>query len=331
MMMQLTQAQWQRYIDNQCSAAERKEIYEYLQGLEEDELAALLSSFPVQAARMPAFLAKSLDEKLQVATGVDLSGRPRPGYRTMARRWVAAASIVLIAALSLYLLRPSSSSRSRAPQLAAHRAVVNATSQVKLATLPDGSRVWLTPGAVLDIAGHFNTADRSVTLTGQGYFEVMHDPSRPFIVHAGGLVTRVLGTHFNIEAYPDEAQTIVSLTQGKVSVQSQQAADRLVYLHPGHKLVYGKKDGEFEQQAIAPEYEQSWRNGALVFDNLPVADVFNRIGQRFGKKIIADPRRFAGKRYSAVYPAPDLPVILQNMAFVQGFHFLQRGDSILIR
>lgn len=332
--MQLTAAQWQRYMDNSCSEAERKEIYTYLNSLTADELASLMEAgFPEQATAMPDAMAQRLNKKLEQATGITLTERSRPVLRIAFRRWMAAASIVLMAGLTIYYLLPAPSERKQQQASISFRDISNTTHHVQKITLPDGSTVWLSPQSTLQLPSDFNHFTRVLTLAGQGYFEVAHDTAKPFTVHAGQLQTTVLGTHFNIEAYPAESHTAVSLTQGRVAVRAHTTggADSIVYLQPGHKLVYQNDAQQFTLQPVAVEYEKSWTSGGLVFDGLDVRDVFLRLEHRFKINIRFDPKQFNGKKFTAVYPHADLSIILRNMAFVQGFDYRQQKDTILIQ
>ena len=109
--------------------------------------------------------------------------------------------------------------------------------------LPDGSTVWLNAGSRIRYEPGFNGALREVTLQGEAFFDVVQQPSRPFIVHAGDLNIRVLGTAFNVKSY-DEDQTVeTTLIRGMVQISrpgdSKQAP---IYLRPHQKIVLARKD-----------------------------------------------------------------------------------------
>lgn len=331
--MQLTAVQWQRYMDNTCSEAERKEIYTYLNSLTAEELASLLEAgFPEQAVSMPGAMASRLNKKLEAATGVSLTPKVRPVLSIAFRRWIAAACIMLMAGLALYYFLPATLGTGQ-QTATAFKEISNTTNHVQKITLPDGSMVWLSPATTLRVPSNFNRFTRELSLSGQGYFEVAHDKAKPFRVQAGPMQTTVLGTHFNLEAYPAESHTSISLTQGRVAVRARttHGSDSVVYLQPGHKLVYRNEEQLFTLQPVAVEYEKSWASGALVFDGLDAVDVFLRLEHRFRIKIQFDPRPFKGKKFTAVYPHADLSIILRNMAFVQGFTYRQLKDTIQIR
>ena len=332
--MQLTAVQWQRYLDNTCSEAERKEIYTYLNSLTAEELASLLEAgFPEQPAAMPDDMALRLDKKLEAATGISFMQKQRPVLSIAWQRWIAAASIVLVAALAWYYFLPATPGAGQQEAGVTFQHISNTTTHVQKITLPDGSMVWLSPATTLKVPSNFNHTARELSLSGQGYFEVAHNAAKPFIVQAGHVQTTVLGTHFNIEAYAAESHTAVSLTQGRVAVRARTAhgSDSLVYLQPGRKLEYRNEEQLFSLQPIAVEYEKSWAGGALVFDGLDVRDVFLRLEHRFNIKVRFDPKKFKDKKFTAVYPQADLSIILRNMAFVQGFEYRQQKDTIQIQ
>ena len=81
-------------------------------------------------------------------------------------------------------------------------------SKVINITLVDGSKVWLNAGSALTYPVAFMGNERKVSVTGEAYFEVMHDASKPFIVHDGSMDVKVLGTHFNVNAFEDDDNTI---------------------------------------------------------------------------------------------------------------------------
>jgi transmembrane sensor len=343
--MKLTAEQWQRYMDNTCNEQERKAIFDYLNGLEPDDLEILLETgFPEQAATMPPLLAKRLDQKLEAVTGIRLTPAQHRVRWKMAYRWVAAASIVLLIGLAWYHFSPVPwPAKQQQAQVNNIRAISNTTTHVQKLTLPDGSHVWLSPQSTLQVPDNFSDRNRTLHLIGQGYFEIRSLPltpsgvgetkgKMPFIVNTAGLQVSVLGTHFNIEAYAGELNSTVSLTEGKVAVRAHTAsgADSLIYLQPGNKLVYQNLEKKWMLQPVDVEYEKSWKTGSLVFDDLPVNDVLLRLEHRFGKKIQFDAHQFTGKKFRAVYPYPDLQLVLRDMSFVQGFRYRQKEDSILI-
>jgi transmembrane sensor len=148
--------------------------------------------------------------------------------------------------------------------------------QVSMVRLEDGTKVWLNAGSKLTYPTHFDAHSRDVTLTGEAYFEVVHLDKKPFIIKSGAVKTVVLGTSFNINAYPDQQKVEVTVLTGKVAVitpEKSKSKTKTVYLTPNQKVTY--KDSE---QSIAPVKvvaleSISWREGRLMFKSIPLEQV----------------------------------------------------------
>jgi ferric-dicitrate binding protein FerR (iron transport regulator) len=110
--------------------------------------------------------------------------------------------------------------------------------------LPDGSKVWLNAAASIKFPTAFAGNERRVEITGEVYFEVAKDPKKPFkVTIPGGAAVEVLGTHFNINAYPDETSVKTTLLEGSVKVsQSAKDAEHAVVLKPGEQAVLAAAD-----------------------------------------------------------------------------------------
>jgi ferric-dicitrate binding protein FerR (iron transport regulator) len=316
---------WQRYIDNQCEPEEKRQILMLLQNLAADELEGLVGhGWSQDAPPMP------VEVQQAVWTGLQSKIAERRGQVRYGRMWLvgaAAACIVLLASSIIWLIPARYPARLHGPVIA-YRVISNSSTEVKMAMLPDSSMVWLTPQSTLTIGSDFNTRERRLQLSGEGYFEVSKDASRPFTVVAGALETKVLGTHFNIESYPGESRTIVSLTQGSVSVK---ANDNSILLKSGTRLSYSNTQKTFTKSLIANGQEKNWRQGVLVLNDLSMPEAFHRLSVRFGKTILFSEPYFRNRRFAGTYDNPRLELVLTNMAFIQGFRYRLQGDTVLIQ
>jgi len=339
----INREKWQRYIDDQCTPEERKEMLQWLLQLPPGALEKMLEEgWDDNAPPMPqamdicvySLLQQRLAASAQNTDARVIQGLPG-GLPTWRRRtiwrWTAAACLVLLAGISIGLLRLAQPAKKTRPIAAAAREVRNKSSVTKRAVLPDGSGVWLTPNSMITIGPDYNKNDRQLQLQGEGYFEVVHDPAKPFTVTTGDLRTTVLGTHFNIESYPEESSTKISLSEGKVAVQSPAGnKDSMLYLSPGTRACYQPALKKITTDHFPLAEETAWKNGSLVFNDLPVTDVLRRLENRFGKKILFPEVGFKGKRLTATYKQPDLGIILENIAYVQAFHYRINRDTIII-
>lgn len=151
--------------------------------------------------------------------------------------------------------------------------------------LADGSRVILNAGSTLRYPRSFNGEIREVHLEGEGYFEVTHNPDKPFIVYAGELKTKVLGTSFNINAYTGQSKAEVTVITGKVEVEEVRSGRRVVLL-PKEKMQYMHADDAIRKvEKVNVEQTVVWNAGRLAFDDAPLSDIVLQYYRRFGKPV----------------------------------------------
>lgn len=148
--------------------------------------------------------------------------------------------------------------------------------------LSDGTRVWLNAGSTLRYPAEFGTKERRVTLVGEAYFEVSKElgrSRRAFVVASNMQDIKVLGTHFNVNAYPDEVVTTTTLIEGAVSVTAKGSGKRLAseVLKPGQQSVLRK--GVLQVKAADIEQALAWKNNMFIFNNMPLEEVMKTIAR----------------------------------------------------
>lgn len=141
-------------------------------------------------------------------------------------------------------------------------------------TLSDGSRVWLNAGSSIEFPTAFNGADRKVEVTGEAYFEVAHNPYKPFYVEANGAEVKVLGTHFNVNAYENEEATRVTLLQGSVRVNNNKGTTTI---QPGEQAIVAR--GREPAIATAPDLDEvmAWKNGVFEFKDASIEEIMKQV------------------------------------------------------
>jgi transmembrane sensor len=204
-------------------------IIRYLMGTTSRQERLLLKRWIMTSQENKAFFISFRDVWLstgQIDPGIlsiDLTGKTVstvkvPVYKHFIRRTSLVAAILAVVILTgsfvfLYLY-------NRQSYLQSGRLInIEVTMGSKaITTLPDGSRVWLNAGSRLSYRDNFGKQNRDVYLTGEAYFDVFHNPSKPFVVKAGNLSIKALGTAFNVKAYPDDPAIITTLVRGKVII-----------------------------------------------------------------------------------------------------------------
>ena len=157
-------------------------------------------------------------------------------------------------------------------------------NQQKQITLRDGSVVRLNSRSKLTVDGNYNEINRTVTLQGEAFFDVIHQPDKPFIVQAGASEIKVLGTSFNVKLTENQSSVGVAVTDGKVRLSH---ADRMKYsqsvvLEKGNYGELNTKGGQVLTDVNGIENYLFWKHGRLVFESMSMEEVCVQLGRIYG-------------------------------------------------
>jgi transmembrane sensor len=183
----------------------------------------------------------------------------------------AAAAILLL--FVVYGLLQSSAKRTLVQR---DHVVQTAKGERKKITLLDGSAVWLNAESSLSFTPGFGNKHRNLKLVGEAYFEVRPKRDCPFIIYAGGIKTSVLGTSFNVKAYPDYRQIKVAVSSGKVQVADLTAAgheNQRFLLTKGQALNYNLLQGRATLHAEQPSDQNLWLSNKLFIDHYNLREI----------------------------------------------------------
>lgn len=152
--------------------------------------------------------------------------------------------------------------------------------------LPDGTLVWLNAGSKMSYAQDFGINERSLSLSGEAYFEVTRNEEIPFKVHTEELDVKVLGTKFNFRNYKDDLEAKVCLLEGKVALNTRQ---KETILHPDQQALLDKKTGKLFVSGTKAAYSAEWTNDRLYFDEVLLSDIIKELERSYDVKItVAD-------------------------------------------
>ena len=203
-----------------------------------------------------------------------------------------AASItffVLVSTVSLYV----TGFFEKPEQVIVMNEKVTKAGQKSVLTLFDGTKIFLNANSKLKYPTHFGETSREVYLDGEAYFEVAHKDKKPFIVHSSDISVLVLGTKFNVQAFPDEKDIKVSLVDGKVKVSGEPIRNnKVIYLEPQQQFVYSKISKQSIVQKFETIKEIGWKDNTYIFDNEPLVDVLRKLERTFAVNFkLADKKR----------------------------------------
>ncbi|HWV70602.1 MAG TPA: FecR domain-containing protein [Pseudosphingobacterium sp.] len=180
-------------------------------------------------------------------------------------------------------------------------------------TLPDGTKVWMNAASTLTYAVNGSTRERLVKLEGEAYFEVAKDPEHPFRVESKGQVVEVLGTHFNINSYPDESTVTTTLIEGSVKV-AETAKRKSVILRPGQLAALDKYSHLSVKQADVSD-AVAWKNGKFSFKHSDIGMVMRQLSRWYNVDVV-----FKGKKPNVnlsgeVYRNTNASKVLEILSF----------------
>ncbi len=188
--------------------------------------------------------------------------------------------------------------------------------------LPDGTLVWLNASSSLKYPTAFQGETRKVELVGEGYFEVAKDASHPFFVNSGNNQVRVLGTHFNVNAYPENHLTIVTLAEGSIRLNGKTT------LKPGEAGIVGQT-GNISVETADLEAALAWKDGQFIFNGTPIKSVMQQISNWYSAKIIYQDN--IADHFNARIPR-NVPVskVLHLLEATGSVHFKVEDKTIMV-
>jgi transmembrane sensor len=200
--------------------------------------------------------------------------------------------------------------RERAAAPAASREYAAARGQRAELRLSDGTRVVLAPESRLVVPATYDSAERTVVLEGQAYFDVVHDDSKPFAVRAGAAYVRDLGTRFDVRAFPEQRAVRVVVTEGKIRL-GRQVSDTGSLLEAGsvgHLSASGVPD---VVRGIDTTRFVSWTRGVIVFDRTPVREVIAELARWYDIDVRLADEVLSGRTLTATLRDQSLAEVLR--------------------
>ncbi|RBL92411.1 FecR family protein [Chitinophaga flava] len=238
-----------------------------------------------------------------------------PWWRRPGIRWSAAASILLLAGTAwLWKGSPARISGSLAQN--GMVTITNNTTGIKQVTLPDSSHIWLNAYATVSWKKDFNQHERSITLTGEGFFDVHASDKHPFIIHTRDMAIRVLGTQFNVEAYAAEKTTRVSLLQGKVQVEARKNKSVATVLKPGYAAAYNSGETLMHVSETDAAKVAAWKDGAFTATDIPLKDAVTRLCDRHGYSVKWKNTTDIQKNITVIFKTDSFTRMLDNLCYI---------------
>ncbi|RIJ48042.1 FecR family protein [Maribellus luteus] len=254
----------EKYIKGDCSAEEKAKIIDWLDTDENNK-------------KEYFELRKSYEFKLWYLGSEYNNIRNQNNILKFGRQLLKVAAIFVLVILGTYIFQ-------RNPNLISSEycEITVPLGEHQLVNLPDGSKVWLNSGTSLRFPEAFDSKERRVQITGEGFFTVQPDKEKPFIATFEGCEIKVLGTEFNVNAYPGRKEKIVSLIEGSVELTSVSNQKRII-LKPYYEALI--QENNMEVKAIDSLDKFMWKQGIISFQNESFENVAKRLQELYNIKI----------------------------------------------
>ncbi|MCA6361516.1 MAG: FecR domain-containing protein [Bacteroidetes bacterium] len=202
-----------------------------------------------------------------------------------------------------------------------------ATDKPVESRLSDGSTVHLNNSTRLDYPEQFTGDVREVTLTGEAYFKIQRDEKKPFIIHAGPVDVRVLGTSFNVKAYPGREEVLVSVESGKVRCA---AANDSIELIAGEEGIYNLRTKKLRKLIMDDPNAFAFRTRFLHFRNKPLSKVLDEIGDAYSVNFIIRNPELENCLFSSRHQSAPLEEVLYAIRESLNVSTTRQGNTIYI-
>lgn len=281
--MKISQEIIDRFLQNTSSEAERFLVDEWYNSFQSqpDGISTLLE---LEQIELENRLYEQVRHRLNPFEAVTMADDALPALGARRRVWLwAAATAAALIVFGLWMYNPPVNmpklARNTSPKALSKWAKYNNESaKILKVTLPDGSVVSLFPNTQLS----YNQSDREfrqVQLSGEAFFDVLRDENRPFLIYSGKLTTRVLGTSFNVKAYPGAEKFEVSVVSGKVSVTDE--TEREFLLAPKQQAILETNSDALRVVQLPANQQNYWENATLVFDDAPLGEVVLQLEKKY--------------------------------------------------
>lgn len=328
-----------RYLDNEVTREEREQVLKMLASGEIDEaMGEELFNQQMQYLDSPDLQEVVLNEKEKrraqkvkhdmLETILDPTYKRSTGWTSW---WMVAAAAMIFAAI-WFVEWPRT--RNDAPTAVEDAAVPEQVYRGrKYVRLDDNSTIILNAGSELRHSGHFGEGGtREVSLVGEAYFDIAHDAKKPFIIHSNGVAIKVLGTAFNVKAYPDQKEVKVTVTRGLVEVSD---GDKKVYgqVRPDQELAVNVISGESEAKEVKAGEVKAWTDKFLIFDDANMEEAAGILHKRFQVNVVFDNDLLKKCRIQATFLNDQITLteVLDAITLsLSGIHYTKQEDGTIL-
>ena len=318
-----------RFLAGEASAQERQQVQDWAQADSRHrqylEQMALLWHSSAQAKDFASIDVSRDFNKVKARLAIGRQAEISRSLPSKAHWWVP---LTKIAAAVVLLLGIGLGFKGQLGQLLFHRDnATEATNHPVTVTLSDGTRIHLNTHARLTYPERFSGHERTVTLTGEAFFEVAKNQEKPFVIASGAVLTRVLGTSFLVNAAREDS-VLVSVVTGKVALSAPGKRTGRLTMTPGERGTYHQ--GVLTKAPYRDINLLAWKTGRLVFRNTPLQQVANDLSHYFHQPFRLQSKELESCALSSTFNRPSLEEVLAELPLVLPVQIVRKSQAIVI-
>lgn len=237
--------------------------------------------------------------------------------------WATAACLLIAFGIGSYMALQDDMSTQR------HHSVQTALGEQQTITLSDGSIVRLNTQSTLSYPSTFSENSRVVTLSGEAFFNIRSDTTAPFIVKTAHLQTTVLGTSFNIEAYPEEKEVQVTVSTGKVEVKAGSNSQG-VELLPSEQGVYSLATETFEKKKVDVANYTVWQDNVISLNGNTLEETTKILGRWYDITFDFEDEIIKSCTLNGQFKNSKLTDLLENIQFLTGINYRITSRNVVV-
>jgi ferric-dicitrate binding protein FerR (iron transport regulator) len=207
----------------------------------------------------------------------------------------------------------------------------NETSKI---TLADGTKVFLSPFTKIFVPDNFSGNNRNLKMRGQAYFEVKHNPESIFNINSGKYKVQVLGTKFNIKAYPKLDYISTNLIEGKVLVDLSDfpfVKNQRIIMKPGENLCFNKSSYNYKLRKYSDNIIIDWANGTIRFEDKKFGNIIKDLNLYYNTNIQIESKKLFNYKFNGVFNNRNIYELLNILQKITAFNIETKNENIIIK
>ena len=323
-----------RYLDGSASDAETRKLLLWLRNENEhmQEFIIMRDIWETSGLLSVAEENRTTKALEKLWHKIKIQKKQRTGIiQIITKNWQVAAILIVFFVSTVFLFNLLPVHSSNIP-VTLNKTIIPKGQKGQL-ILADGTKVWLNSGTVLCYPSSFGKKTREVYLEGEAYFDVVHNNAKPFQVHSGGLIIKVLGTSFNLKSYPGDNNVETTLVKGSLKIlkKIKNTPEEVITLKPKEKAVYDRHKNQMkiieltEEKPKAKEggsslinlksnnsvivkpvkqrldTEIEWKDQKLIFENETLEEMVQRLDRWYNKNIHVESEKLKKNHYSGKF------------------------------